>query len=413
MKYSVIVIGDELLIGQVADTNSGWIARHLSPFGWEASNFIVISDDRDEIISSVNDALAKVDIVLVTGGLGPTKDDITKSALCEYFGGEMVYDEETASNVLDVVNKRHIKMNEYTRLQAMVPTSCKVVQNRVGTAPIMWFEKDGKVLVSMPGVPHEMQTMMQMSVIPLLLKHFYSDNYCITHKTFIVRGIIESELAMRLDEFEKHLPTNLHLAYLPQGGWIRLRLSGHGTDNAELDRQMSTASNDLRSQIAEYIICDEDKTLQEILGDKLLKSGLTLSTAESCTGGNIAHLITSISGSSRYFTGAVVCYDTMVKVNQLRVPQDIINEYTVVSKPVAEYMVQGVSKLMCTDCAIATTGYAGPGGGTPGKPVGTVCIAVKCKDKVISYERHFPGTRDRVISRATTEAILFLIDLIY
>lgn len=411
MKYSVIVIGDELLIGQVTDTNSGFIARTFAPYGWQAQHVKVISDNAQEIKKAIDEAFAVTDVVLMTGGLGPTKDDITKPTLCEYFGGNLILDKETEANVLEVVNKRGIKLNEYTRLQAMVPTSCRVIQNRVGTAPLMWFEKDGKVLVSMPGVPFETQTMFVDEVMPQLLAHF-NNNMHIEHHTMVVIGIIESLLAMKLNDFELALPHYLHLAYLPKSGIIRLRLDGMNEDKELLQASMSKAIKQLHDTLGDLIISDKDLPLAAILGNTLREKGLTMASAESCTGGNIAHEITRIAGSSEYFTGSVTCYDTKVKINQLGVPQEIVDKYTVVSQPVVEQMVQGVCDLLGCDCSVATSGVAGPGGGTEETPVGTVWMAAKCKDKIVSQVKHLPGNRDRVIDRATTEALLMLLNLL-
>lgn len=411
MKYTIIAIGDELLIGQVTDTNSGWIARHLTPYGWEAQSFKVISDDSHSITQAIDEAFEHTDVVLMTGGLGPTKDDITKPALCDYFGGELIYDETTAANVRSVMAKRNLQVNEYTRLQAMVPTSCRVIQNQVGTAPIMWFERDGKVLVSMPGVPFETEAMMEREVIPQLLKRFHRDEV-IMFRTFMIMGIIESDLAMMLDEFERNLPQCLHLAYLPQPGLMRLRLTGISADAETLKSQMTYQEKELHRLLGKAIIADEDIPLADILGRKLRESKLTLSTAESCTGGNIAHVITEIAGSSDYFKGAVVSYANEVKTCVLGVSPGVLETEGAVSQPVVEQMVRGVSELLHTDCAVATSGVAGPGGGTPDKPVGMVWMAAKCGDRVVSQVKRLPGDRHRVIDRATTEALLLLLRLI-
>ncbi|MBO4813361.1 MAG: CinA family nicotinamide mononucleotide deamidase-related protein [Muribaculaceae bacterium] len=411
MKYTIIAIGDELLIGQVTDTNSGWIARHLTPYGWEADCVRVISDDAQAITRAIDEAFERTDVVLMTGGLGPTKDDITKPALCGYFGGELVYDETTAANVRTVMQKRNLQVNEYTRLQAMVPTSCRVIQNQVGTAPIMWFERDGKVLVSMPGVPHETETMMEREVIPQLIKRFHRDEV-ILFRTFMVMGIIESELAMMLDEFERNLPQTMHLAYLPQPGLMRLRLTGISTDGETLRTHMAQRESELHKLLGKAIIADEDISLAEIVGRKLREKGLTLSTAESCTGGNIAHVITEIAGSSDYFKGTVVSYANDVKTRVLGVSQEALDSEGAVSQPVVEQMVCGVSKLLQTHCAVATSGVAGPSGGTPEKPVGTVWMAAKCGDRVVSQVKRLPGDRRRVIDRATTEVLLMLLRML-
>ncbi len=411
MDISVIVIGDELLIGQVTDTNSGWIARHVNPLGWNVKYVKVVSDNSDEIIKAIDEALSQVDLVLTTGGLGPTKDDITKVALCRYFGGELVYDKEVEKNVLEVVEKRHLKINPLTAAQAYVPSSCKVIQNRVGTAPIMWFEKNGKVLVSMPGVPFETEQMMEREVIPQLVKHFCT-NVHIEHRTFIVIDYCESALAIKLEQFEAGLPAYIHLAYLPRPGIIRLRLTGHLPDKSQLESDMDKLSDKLRTLLGDSIISYEDKPVAAILGDMLRSRDYSLSTAESCTGGNIAHEITEIPGSSEYFTGSVVSYSNDVKVSVLGVSRENIEEYGAVSRQVVEQMCSSVSKLLNTRCAIATSGIAGPGGGSVDKPVGTVWICVGCNDVIVSEKCHFPGSRDRVIGRATMTGMIMLVKLL-
>lgn len=411
MEVSVVVIGDELLIGQVIDTNSGWIARHLNPLGWSVKSVRVIGDLADEILSAVEDAFNETDIVLTTGGLGPTKDDITKTTLCKYFGGELVLDEATLRNVEEIVAKRHLSMNPLNEAQALVPTSCRVIQNQVGTAPIMWFEKNEKVLVAMPGVPFEMEAMMEREVIAQLLNHFCV-NDCIEHRTFIVVGIAESALAIKLDQFEQELPSYIHLAYLPKPGIVRLRLTGTSTDREQINRDMAMLSEKLDNILGNAIVCHEDKSISEIIGDKLKERGLTLATAESCTGGNIAHQITSVAGSSAYFLGSVVSYANDVKTNLLKVPTEVLDSHGAVSEPTVKQMVQGVCELLGVDCAMATSGIAGPGGGTPTKPVGTVWMAVKCGDRIETQCKHFPGSRDRVIDRATTEVQIMLLKML-
>ena len=411
MDVSVIAIGDELLIGQVVDTNSGWIARHLNPLGWNVKSVIVIGDDSNEIFKAIDEAFAQTDIVLTTGGLGPTKDDITKPTLCRYFGGELVYDKEVERNVLEVLNKRHLKINELTAAQAMVPSTCRVIQNEVGTAPIMWFEKSGKVLVAMPGVPFETEQMMERKVIPQLLKRFVPDEH-IEHRTFVVIDYMESKLAMTLADFENELPEYIHLAYLPKMGVIRLRLSGRLRDGEALKANMARLSKRLHNILGDSIVSYEDKPLAAIVGDKLKAKGLKLSTAESCTGGNVAHAITLNAGSSEYFEGSVVAYSNDVKRNVLKVPAEVLSSVGAVSRETVEAMCSGVASLMATDCAIATSGIAGPGGGTPEKPVGTVWVAVKCGERVESECYHLPGTRDRVIERTTTNVLCKLIKML-
>lgn len=411
MEVSIIAIGDELLIGQVTDTNSGWIARHLNPLGWSVKSVRVIGDDSEEIFRAIDAAFAQTDIVLTTGGLGPTKDDITKPTLCRYFGGELIHSPEVEQNVLEVLEKRHLKINTLTAAQAMVPSSCRVIQNRVGTAPIMWFEKNGKVLVSMPGVPFETEQMMEREVIPQLLKRFASDEH-IEHRTFVVIDYMESRLAMTLDEFERQIPDYIHLAYLPKPGVIRLRLTGKHRDAATLCAEMDRLSAMLKEILGSSIVACEDKTLAAIAGDMLRERGLTLATAESCTGGNVAHAITAIAGSSDYFSGSVVAYSNAVKHEVLAVKKEVLAEHGAVSEPTVKAMCEGVSYLMNTDCAIATSGIAGPGGGTPEKPVGTVWTAVKCGERVECECYHLPGTRDRVIDRATNNVLCHLIKML-
>ena len=411
MNYSIIVVGDEILIGQVQDTNSGFIARQLTPFGWQAVSIRTVADDGQAIFDAIDEGFAHSDVILMTGGLGPTKDDITKPTLCRYFGGELVYDEVTARNVEQIVAGRRLKLNDYTRAQAMVPSSCRVIQNQCGTAPLMWFERDGKVLVSMPGVPYETETMLVREVIPQLMAHFHHD-VDIEFRHLMVTGIIESALAMTLDEWERRLPQGIHLAYLPQPGIIHLRLTGQSSNKQWLTGEMDRLVNELHQILDDHIVCDENLPLAGIIGNILRRRGLTMATAESCTGGNIAHEITAIAGSSDYFVGGVVSYHRDVKQNQLGVSASDIDTYGVVSQTVAEQMATGVCRLLGTDCAVATTGVAGPGGGTPDTPVGTVWMAAKCGDKIISQCKHIPGHRQRVIARATNDALLLLLSIL-
>ena len=411
MNYSIIVVGDEILIGQVQDTNSGFIARQLTPFGWQAVSIRTVADDGQAIFDAIDEGFAHSDVILMTGGLGPTKDDITKPTLCRYFGGQLVHDEATARNVEQIVAGRHLKLNDYTRAQAMVPSSCRVIQNQCGTAPLMWFERNGKVLVSMPGVPYETETMLVREVIPQLMEHFHHD-VDIEFRHLMVTGIIESALAMTLDEWERRLPHGIHLAYLPQPGIIHLRLTGQATDKQWLTSEMDRLVAELHQILGAHIVCDENLPLAGIIGNILRHRGLTMATAESCTGGNIAHEITAIAGSSDYFVGGVVSYHRDVKEKQLGVSASDIDTYGVVSQTVAEQMATGVCRLLGTDCAVATTGVAGPGGGTPDTPVGTVWMAARCGDRMVSQCKHIPGHRQRVIARATNDALLLLLSIL-
>ena len=408
MKIAIIAIGDELLIGQVVDTNSGSIARMIDPAGWSVEYVKVIHDDADAITAAVDEAFAVADVVLTTGGLGPTKDDITKLTLCKYFGGELRHDPTVLDNIKEVFAKRGIQLNPLTEAQAMVPTSCRVIQNRVGTAPIMWFERtDGKVLVSMPGVPFETLQMFRAEVFPQLLDKFHSDEH-IGHRCVIVEGLTESKVAIQLDAWEDALPSFIHLAYLPKPGIIRLRIDGHHTDNDLLQSTLDQLHAQLCDIFADHLLADADLTPEESMLQRLRAKGYSVATAESCTGGNIAHRITAIAGCSDCYHGSVVAYENSVKINILGVDPAAIEAHGVVSEEVVAQMAQGIRKAIGSDCAIATSGIAGPGGATPGKPVGTVCIAIATPERTVAATYHFPGTRDRVIDRASTTALTLL-----
>lgn len=412
MKTSVIVIGDELLIGQVTDTNSGFIARHMAPYGWEVSNVQVISDDAESIHRAIDCAFEQTNVVLTTGGLGPTKDDITKSVLRDYFGGEMQMRQDVLDNIKEIFRRRGIKLNPLTEAQAIVPTSADVIQNRVGTAPIMWLEKEGRVLVAMPGVPFETQEMFTSEVFPRLRSTFDTDTF-VTHRTVITEGISESALAMRLEPWETALPPHLHLAYLPKSGMIRLRLDGHHSDADFIEAEIERYTVQLIELCGDNYLYAGDKTPAEILLKKLIQKNLTVATAESCTGGNIAHLITSIPGSSQAMLGGIVSYSNHLKCQLLNVNADTLIAHGAVSIPVVEQMAVGACRATGADIAMATSGIAGPGGGSEDKPVGTVCIAVaKADGTVISDTYRFPGERERVIDRASQTALICAIRLI-
>lgn len=408
MNVSIIVIGDEILIGQVIDTNSGDIARMIEPCGWHVNDVQVVGDKASHMLQAIDRAFESSDVVLTTGGLGPTKDDLTKATLCQYFGGELYENADVLENVKEVVAKRGLKLNDLTAAQAIVPSSCKVIQNRVGTAPLMWFEKDAKVLIAMPGVPFETQQMFREAVLPLLLEK-YNSNTSIEHRTLLITGWSESRLAMEINDWEDALPSYIHLAYLPKPGLIRLRLDGTHTDNDFINKELDKYKNELVARFGDDVLHPDDLTPPEILLHHLNRLGLTIATAESCTGGNIAHQITSIAGSSSAFMGSVVAYSNDVKHRVLGVHNETLDTYGAVSLQTVEEMAQGACNVIGTDCAIVTSGIAGPGGGTPDKPVGTVCIAIKSPHGIVSTIHHFPGNRSRVIDRATTTAIISLI----
>ena len=410
MNVEIIVIGDELLSGQVTDTNSGWIARELNHIGWEVTEITTVRDRSREITDALNSSFGRVDVVLMTGGLGPTKDDITKQTLCDYFGGKLVFDESVFANVEAIFRRRKLTMNDSTRNQAYVPNMCTVIQNPVGTAPVMWFERNGKVLVSMPGVPTEMKTVMKEVVISRL-REYFQDHSSILHRTCLVKDFTESRLSETLSDFEAQLPACIKLAYLPTPGVIRLRLTARGDEESYLQKIIDDEFFKLRTILGSHLFCGSDTTLAGALGSILAERGETLATAESCTGGNIAHEITRIAGSSVYFKGSVVAYSNEVKTRVLNVSSEILSGFGAVSRETVLQMVSGVQRLLSSDCAIATSGIAGPGGGSVEKPVGTVWIAVRYGERSEVECFCFEGDREQVIARATQSALLMLIQL--
>ena len=410
MNVEIIVIGDELLIGQVTDTNSGWIARELNHIGWEVTEITTVRDRSREITDALNSSFGRVDVVLMTGGLGPTKDDITKQTLCDYFGGKLVFDESVFANVEAIFRRRKLTMNDSTRNQAYVPNVCTVIQNPVGTAPVMWFERNGKVLVSMPGVPTEMKTVMTEAIISRL-REYFQDHSSILHRTCLVKDFTESRLSETLSDFEAQLPACIKLAYLPTPGVIRLRLTARGDEESYLQKIIDDEFFKLRTILGSHLFCGSDTTLAGALGSILTERGETLATAESCTGGNIAHKITRVAGSSAYFKGSVVAYSNEVKARVLNVSSEILSGFGAVSRETVLQMVSGVQRLLSSDCAIATSGIAGPGGGSVEKPVGTVWIAVRYGERSEAECFCFEGDREQVIARATQSALLMLIQL--
>ena len=410
MNVEIIVIGDELLIGQVTDTNSGWIARELNHIGWEVTEITTVRDRSREITDALNSSFGRVDVVLMTGGLGPTKDDITKQTLCDYFGGKLVFDESVFANVEAIFRRRKLTMNDSTRNQAYVPNVCTVIQNSVGTAPVMWFERNGKVLVSMPGVQTEMKTVMKEAVISRL-REYFQDHSSILHRTCLVKDFTESRLSETLSDFEAQLPACIKLAYLPTPGVIRLRLTARGDEESYLQKIIDDEFFKLRTILGSHLFCGSDTTLAGALGSILTERGETLATAESCTGGNIAHEITRVAGSSVYFKGSVVAYSNEVKARVLNVSSETLSGFGAVSRETVLQMVSGVQRLLSSDCAIATSGIAGPGGGSVEKPVGTVWIAVRYGERSEAECFCFEGDREQVIARATQSALLMLIQL--
>lgn len=407
----IITIGDEILIGQIVDTNSAWMAVELNKAGFQLAQITSVHDEADHIKKALDEALLRADVVLMTGGLGPTKDDITKQTLCEYFGTKLVLNPDVLENIQQIYHTRQSVMNELTKSQAMVPENCTVIQNRAGSAPITWFEKEGKVIVSMPGVPLEMKKVMSEEIIPRLQKYFKTP--AIIHKTVQVYGIPESQLALRLTEWENALPEYLHLAYLPNFGIVKLRLSGAGQDEYKLEEAINLQIETLKSILGESIFANEDKPVEKIIYEKLKISGLTVATAESCTGGNIAHRLTLIPGISDCFKGSVVAYHNELKINALGVSARDIEQYGAVSSQVATQMAEGARKVMQTDLAVATTGIAGPTGGTDEKPVGTIWISVSSPERTITRSFNFGQfARENFIERSTMAALMMLNEMI-
>lgn len=404
MRASIIIIGDEILLGRVTDTNSGAIARALTPLGWEIVSIATVGDNAADIAEAVRRALSRSPLVITTGGLGPTKDDITKGVLTEIFGGELRADEAVAENARRIFAERGLEMNALTETQALVPSSCSVICNRYGTAPVMWFEQDGRVLVSMPGVPFETEGMLP-DVAGRVAARFHPD-VDIRHSSVMVAGICESALAERLAPFEASLGEGIHLAYLPQPGLIHLRLDGTGRAGSDIAARHGEAVARLHDELGDLIIHDGEASAAAIVTDALRRRGLTLATAESCTGGNIARSITAVAGASDVFAGTVVSYSNEVKARVLGVKQATLDSVGAVSREVVEQMADGARRVIGTDIAVATSGIAGPGGATPGKPVGTVWMAWAGPGGVTSRLFRFPGNRNRVIERATTEALL-------
>ena len=409
MFAELITIGDELLIGQVVDTNSAWMGRELNNIGIEVLRIVSVRDREEEILEAIDNAMKRANIVLVTGGLGPTKDDITKQTLCKYFNTELIFSEEVFENVKRVLAGK-IPMNKLNKGQAMDPKNCTVNNNPVGSASVSWFERDGKGLVSMPGVPQEMTAVMTESVLPKLHERFQTD--VIMHQTFLVQHYPESVLAEKLEAWEVALPDCIKLAYLPKLGIIRLRLTGRGHDRKEVETLLNREKAKLETILGEDIFSEEDTPLEIIIGELLKKRKLTVSTAESCTGGSIAERLTSIAGSSEYFKGSIVAYSNEVKKDLLHVSSETLEKYGAVSEETVIEMVKGAMKALKTDCAVATSGIAGPGGGTPEKPVGTVWIAPGYKNEIRTYKQETNRGRAMNIERAGNNALLMLRDLL-
>lgn len=408
MQATIITIGDEILIGQIVDTNSVSIANHLNRAGIVVREKLSIGDEREAIVEAVQRAQERSQVVIITGGLGPTKDDITKKTLCELFHSELRYDEQVGEHVRTMLAQRGIEFNALNRGQAMVPACCRVLFNRHGTAPGMWFEQGEGVVISLPGVPFEMEHLMTEEVIPRLKERF--SLHTIVHRTLITAGLAESMLAERIAPWEEALPSWLKLAYLPNPGAVRLRLSSYeyaGNEEQlrqEIDRQFAL----LIPTIADYVVGFEQASVQELVHGMLTEQGTTLAVAESCTGGTIASRFTAMPGASAYFLGGVVAYQNEVKERVLGVSTEDLSRHGAVSEPVAIQMAEGVRRLMGADYAVATTGIAGPAGGSVEKPVGTVWIAVATPHGTKAECRQCGTDRGQIIDRASAHAIRLL-----
>ncbi len=399
MKLSIIIIGDEILLGRVTDTNSGLIARAFSEQGWQVASVRTVGDNAADIRDAIEASLSVSDLVITTGGLGPTRDDITKGVMTEIFGGTLVEDPDVSRNVERIFAERGLQLNDLTRRQAWVPTSCRVIMNALGTAPLMWFERDGHVLVAMPGVPFETRGML-----PQVREHFGMADH-IMHREFTVTGITESGLAEHLAGFEDAMPEGFKLAYLPSPGEILLRLDGAP---GAPDEVFADQAAKLRLALGDKLAGEGKLTPAEIALHKLRSHGWTFATAESCTGGNIAHLFTAIPGCSDTFTGGVVSYANDVKMGLLGVHAETLETNGAVSEATVRQMAEGVAHACCADCSVASSGIAGPGGATPGKPVGTVWLAAHTPAGTVTRLCHFSGDRAAVIDRASATAITLL-----
>lgn len=403
MNAEIITIGDEILIGQIIDTNSSWLGSELSKIGIQVVHRTSVSDQKAAIVNALNDAKKRAGVIIMTGGLGPTKDDITKLTLSEYFNSPLIINNEVLEWVLGIFKKRNLPMVDSNNAQAMVPANCEVLFNRSGTAPGMWFDHDGKIFISMPGVPFEMKVIFEEQCIPRLLKKF--DLPVITHRTILTSNIGESFLAQKIEDLENSLPPHIKLAYLPGIGQVRLRFSGTHTHYETLQRELEKIIATLYDQVGEYIYGEENDSLEKNVGVLLHGNNATLSTAESCTGGYIAHLITSVPGSSSYYKGSIISYANEIKINELSVDPDTLKTVGAVSEDCVKQMAEGIRKKYNTTYSIATSGIAGPDGGSEEKPVGTVWIAISSPRQTLAKKFSMGDHRERTIQRTAIQAL--------
>ncbi|GGG43471.1 competence/damage-inducible protein A [Hymenobacter glacieicola] len=402
----IMTIGDELLYGQVIDTNSAFMGQELGKLGLRVRQITSVSDRADEIVAALDQARQRAQVVLMTGGLGPTKDDLTKHVLARYFNSELVLHAPTLEHVEGIFRRFNRPMLEVNRQQALVPAACQVLFNEVGTAPGMWFEDQGTVFVSMPGVPHEMKYLMTHEVLPRLQQHFQTP--AIEHVVVQTVGLGESFLAQQIEQWEAALPPNVKLAYLPYLGGVRLRLTGHDDGQPNLRARMEALLPALRELLGEHIFAIGEIKLEEAVGQLLQERGLTVGTAESCTGGLLAHRLTSIPGSSRYFQGSVIAYSNDIKMRELGVKPATLAAHGAVSEATVAEMAEGLRRQLGVDVALATSGIAGPDGGTPDKPVGTICIAYADAHRTVTRQISFNRGRQLNVEYTTTMALNML-----
>jgi len=403
MKVQVITIGDEILIGQIVDTNSAWMGQQLNDAGFDIENIMTVGDEEMAIKQALDDAFSQSDIVLMTGGLGPTKDDITKKTLADYFGVEMVFSESTFNRIQRMFKKWKKSPTEAHRLQCYMPANATLLYNEMGTAPGMWFEHNGKVVVSMPGVPYEMQYLMTEEVIPKLSVNFTAKP--VIHRTIQTIGEGETRIASRIESVTDTLPDYVKVAFLPSLGKVRVRLSTTGNNKKELQQLLDEKVKEIAALIPEFVYGYGDDKLEEVIGKILVQQGKALTVAESCTGGYISHRITANPGSSAYFDGSIVPYSNAIKVKQLNVNPDTLKEHGAVSKATVIEMVKGVLDLLQSDIAVAISGIAGPGGGTQEKPVGTIWLAAGDQDRVVTRKLNLGKKRLQNIEYTANQAL--------
>ena len=406
MKATILSIGDELLIGQTLNTNVHWMSQKMNEIGVDVIHHVSLSDEKNDIINCLNHALSTSEVVLITGGLGPTSDDITKDVLCEYFGGKLVLNNEALQNIEKIFELRKRLINDATIQVAYLPDVCIPIQNKNGTAAGMIFTKENKTIVSMPGVPYEMKGMISDDVIPYL-KAKYTLPF-IFHYNILTAGVGETELADKLIEFEKNKDARIKLAYLPNIGKVRLRLTIKGENKSELEKIINNAKAEVVAAIQEHIYGYDEDLLEKKVGELLIEKKLTIGTAESCTGGYLSHLLTSVAGSSTYYKGSIIAYSNEVKSTVLGVREGTLQQFGAVSKETVEEMIVGALHVLKTDITIAVSGVAGPDGGTSEKPVGTVFIGVGTKEKIIVKKLSFTNHRDRNIQLSAVVALVML-----